>query len=256
MAFKRATQQPSKAPSDTIAPVLEAGGYPARLVQIVDLGLHPGSAQYPEPQFKIAFVFECLDEFLQDKEGKVLEDQPRTFSYEMSYNPDGYMSERSNIHKVMTALDGFNKDLIDLLGTPCNISLVVQPGKKDPTKKYNKVTGIQAMRARDAEKAASLIGEPLFFSLDSDATKEDFEKTSTRGGDYSHQSMIKRAMNLHEDAPQLAAALGIEKPETTDHGNAKAEEKAVNAEVDATEAAMANLGGSVPADDQDEDPFK
>jgi hypothetical protein len=217
--FDQATDKPAgNAGPKMEAPLLEAGGYPARLSRIVDLGEQPGSKDYPEPQLKMALVFECLDEFMCDEEGKELPDVPREFDYEISYNADGYMSERSNIHKVMTALSGFGKPLQTLLGTPCTISLIQKGTKKDATKKYNKVTGVTSMRPKDAEKADPLKGETLFFSLDTSATKEMFDKLSTRGGEYSQQNKIKTALNLHKEAPQLADALGVEKPPVVDHG--------------------------------------
>ena len=104
MAFKKATQATS---NKTKAPVLQNGGYPARLVQIVDLGMQPGSQMYPDPSLMMDFRFELLDEFMQDEDGKELLDQPRLLSYECSYNADGYMGERSKIFKVMVATNAF-----------------------------------------------------------------------------------------------------------------------------------------------------
>ena len=212
--FTQATESSNGGNSQKMeAPLLTAGGYPARLREIVDLGLQPGSRDFPEPQLKMSLVFECLDEFMRDEEGKELLDEPRVFDYEISYNSDGYMSERSNIFKVMQALGGFAKPLQELLGTPCTISLIQKSTKADASKKYNKVTGVTAMREKDAEKAEPLKGETFFFSLDANATKEQFEELSKRGGQFSQQAKIKQSLSLHKDAPQLAAALGVERPE-------------------------------------------
>ena len=211
--FEQATEQSKNPGVKMDAPLLADGGYPARLLRIVDLGEQPGTAQFPTPAYKLSFVFECLDEFMVDEDGKELEDVPREFEYEVSYNTDGYMSSKSTIHKVMTALNGFGKPLQSLLGTACTISLVQKATKSDATKMYNKVTGVMAMRAKDAERYGPLKMKPFVFSLDANATKEQFEELSKRGGQFSQQAKIKQSLSLHKDAPQLAAALGVERPE-------------------------------------------
>ena len=254
--FNQATESSNGGNSQKMeAPLLTAGGYPARLREIVDLGLQPGSRDYPEPQLKMSLVFECLDEFMRDEEGKELLNEPRVFDYEISYNSDGYMSERSNIFKVMQALGGFAKPLQDLVGTPCTISLIQKSTKADASKKYNKVTGVTAMREKDAEKAEPLKGETFFFSLDSSATKEMFEKTSKRGGDYSQQTKIKTSLSIWKDAPQLAEALGLEKPAVVDETEPQEGDvdPAVLSDVEATEAV---LGGVPEAEGENsDDPF-
>lgn len=256
--FDQATDKPAGGSGVKMdAPLLENGGYPARLLRIVDLGEQPGSQQYPNPAYKMALVFECLDEFMRDEEGKELEDQPRIFDYEVSYNLDGYMSEKSSIHKVMKALDGFGVGMHTLLGKPCTISLTQQTGKKDPSKSYNKITGVTAMRAKDAERYGPLQLESYIFNLDASATKEQFDKLSTRGGEYSQQSKIKGSLSLHKDAPQLAEALGVVKhevalPEADLDTPVVSEEEILKQEAD-LEAAM---GGAVtPAIDEADDPF-
>lgn len=254
--FVQATDKPAGGNGQKMeAPLLGAGGYPARLRAIVDLGKQPGSQQYPEPQLKMALVFECLDEFMKDEEGKELTDVPREFDYEISYNADGFMSERSNIHKVMTALNGFGKPLQELLGTPVTISLIQKGTKADASKKYNKVTGVAAMRDKDAEKAEPLKGEKFFFSLDGTATMEQFAKISDRGGEYSQQNKIKTSMDLWKDAPQLAEALGVAKPPVVDHSGGEAA-SADAADFTQSDAELdAAMGGAAPAADVTDDPF-
>ncbi|UOT58022.1 hypothetical protein PP651_gp57 [Aeromonas phage ZPAH14] len=256
--FVQATDKPAGGSGVKMdAPLLENGGYPARLLRIVDLGEQPGSQQYPNPAYKMALVFECLDEFMHDEEGKELEDQPRIFDYEVSYNLDGYMSEKSSIHKVMKALDGFGVGMDTLLGKACTISLIQKATKSDATKLYNKVTGVTAMRSKDAERYGPLQLESYIFNLDASATKEAFEKLSTRGGEYSQQSKIKASLSLHKDAPQLAEALGIEKLAVPENkapvDDVPSAEELAQSDAD-LEAAM---GGAVPAEPvgEEDDPF-
>lgn len=219
--FEQATKQSAGNGSSVKmeAPLLEAGGYPARLIRLVDLGLQPGSKQYPEPQYKMAFVFECLDEFMVDEDGKEIQDQPRIFDYEVSYNTDGFMGDRSNIYKVIDALDGFEVPLADLLGKICNINLIEKSTRADADKKYNKITGVGTMRAKDAAKyeGSEPQSEMWLFSLSKNPTKEDFEKQSKRGGQYSHQEKIKANLELWTNNEELATSLGLEKPPVVDH---------------------------------------
>ncbi|ARM70559.1 hypothetical protein HOR75_gp33 [Shewanella phage SppYZU05] len=243
--FDQATQQSSQPKAD--APLLEVGGYPARLLRIVDLGLQPGSTKFPEPKHEMSLVFECLDEFMRDEDGAELHDQPRTFEFTMTYNTDGYMSPKSTIYKVMDALNGFNKPLSALLGTVCSISLIQKATKADATKKYNTISGVAAMREKDAARYTDpLVGEAFLFSLDASATEEMFNKLSTRGGEYSQQAKIKASLSLHDEAPQLAEALKVERrelPPTT------------NGEPVPEQQAPESTGGAVPETDE-ADPFE
>ena len=236
------------------APLLVPGGYPAVLIRIVDLGLQPGSKQYPDPQYKLALVFECLDEFMVDENGKELLDVPREFDYEISYNADGYMSPKSKIHGVMTALDGFDKPLKDLLGSVCTIALVTKATKADATKKYNAITGVTAMREKDrAQYTGPFKLEQWMFSLDETVTKEEFDKQSSRGAQYSQQSKIKQALNLLKDAPQLAAALGVTALPDVPEAGAPSDEDLAKSDAEVETA----LGGGIPpeADEAEVDPF-
>jgi len=58
---------------------LPAASYPARLVQVIDLGVHiehfKGEAKDPRDQMQL--VWEMTDEFLLDEEGNEVEDKPR-----------------------------------------------------------------------------------------------------------------------------------------------------------------------------------
>jgi len=203
--FKKATKQAQGGGGgvETVSPILTPGSYPARVVQIVDLGMQPGSTMYPEPKLKMEMRFELLDEFLQDKEGNELESKPRWFSYELTYNADGYMGERSNIYKVFDALNGFDKDIEDLLGTPCMVA-IAKGLKQDGKTEKNKVTGVAAMRSKDAEKAEPLKNDPLYFSL-MNPDMEVWKKLSSKG-QYSQQTKIKNSLELH--LTPLAALLG------------------------------------------------
>lgn len=215
MAFRKATKQSSRKGSgvEMSAPLLEDGGYPARLIQIFDLGEQKGSAMYPDPKFQLEMRFELLDEFMLDKEGKELEAEPRVLSYIVSYQPDGFMGDRSNIYKVMTALDGFEKELVELLDTPCNVNVVQYKKRKlvneenpqAPENFGNKITVVGGMREKDRVKAAPSVKEKLFFDMD-EPDLSVFEKMPS-GRPFTAQEKIKNALNFNGSGIQ--ALLGI-----------------------------------------------
>jgi len=193
--FKRATKTSQGGSGvEMSAPILDPGSYPARVVQIIDLGMQPGSTMYPEPKLKMEFRFELLDEFMVDKEGAELDSKPRWFSYELTYNADGYMGDRSNIYKVFDALGGFEKDLPELLNTPCMLS-IAKALKADGKTEKNKITGVAAMREKDKATAVELKNPTLYFSM-MDPDMEAWAKLSSKG-QYSQQNKIKTSLELH-----------------------------------------------------------
>jgi len=241
------------------APLLDEGGYPAILYQIVDLGLQPGSQQYPEEQYKMAFNFECLDEFMLDDDGKELLDTPRTFDYEVSYNPDGFMGERSNIHKVMTAMEGFDKDLEDILyeGTILTVNLKQQQPLDKKKDMYNKVTGVVKMREKDLKKHSkdSAILPQMFFELNGAPTKEMWEQVSKRGGKYSHQSKIQNCLELWSEHKTFATEIiGLTQPEQVVVENGQGS-GAVESEESGIDTSVEAKGTIPPVDTATDDPY-
>lgn len=249
MAFKRATKQSSGGTTTKMtAPLLEAGGYPARLLQIVDLGMQPGSNIYPEPQLKLEFRFELLDEFMLDEDGKELSEEPRLFSYEVSYNADGYMGDRSNIYKLMDAFeDGFNKDLPDLLGEAVNVTIVKYIKNNKEKDEANKITSVTPMREKDKVKAGPLLGKTLYFDLE-EPDLETFNRLTHRG-EWSQQAKIKKGLAIFESP--LAEMLGLKHEEVPATTSSEPEE-----EEDKDEPGVSAAGGTTPVEGEPEvDPF-
>lgn len=238
--FTAPTEQSSKAPS--IAPLLEAGGYPARVARIIDLGKQPGSQNFPEPQYKMLITFELLDEFMKEvgedgnpimvqdpdeDEGVLMQkdllDKPRWFDFEFSYNPDGYMGENSHLYKFMKAVDAFAvpanpeqgiagheaKQLIDLLGEPLTVTLIQKATKsgKNAGKLGNRISAFSPMKSKDKKSARPLVNETVFFNLgEPDVTV--FAKLP--GGDNPYAIKNRILSNLEFNGSALQKALGQE----------------------------------------------
>ena len=67
-------------------PPLEPGTYPARLIQVLDLGLQlqrPFQGQEKPPAHEIMLTYECADAFLLNEDGEEMKDKPRWISESM-----------------------------------------------------------------------------------------------------------------------------------------------------------------------------
>lgn len=148
-------------------PLIDAGTYPARLVQIIDLGLQAQRAYQGKekpPANEIMLIYELVDTFMVDKDGNELEDKPRWISETLPlYSID---QEKAKSTQRYFALDPSGEDGGDFsqqIGKPCNVTLV-QNAKGE--KIYINVAGISAMRDRDAKKCPDLVNDPKVFDLD------------------------------------------------------------------------------------------
>ncbi|HEI0612391.1 TPA: hypothetical protein SIF59_004274 [Escherichia coli] len=237
--FDVATQASNKAPS--LAPLLEAAGYPARVCRIIDLGKQPGSAQYPEPQYKMRVTFELLDEFMKEtledgtlvmvqdpdeEEGvmmaKNLEDKPRWFDFDFTYNADGFMGDNSHIARFMKAVDALEvkpnleqgiqghpaKPLNTLLGEPLVVGIVTytkSAKSKNAGQIANKIATFSAMKSKDKKAAKPLVNPTLFFNLGA-PDLEAFNKLQGGDSPYAVKNLILN--NLDFDGSELQKLLG------------------------------------------------
>ena len=148
-------------------PLLDAGVYPARLVQILDLGLQPQRAYQGKdkpPAHEISLTYELVDAFCVDENGKELEDKPRWISETLPlYSID---QDKAKSTKRYFALDPKGVDAGDFslqIGKPINVTLVQNPVGD---KVYINVANIAAMRERDAVKCPELVNPPKVLDLD------------------------------------------------------------------------------------------
>lgn len=151
-------------------PTLEAGVYPGRLVQIIDLGLQPQRAFKQEPKApaqEVMFTYELSDAFMLDEEGKELEDKPRWISETLPFY--GLYADRAKSTqriKAMDPNDDYKGDVSRCIATPLNITITISPNAKNPDKPYENVANVAGMRPRDAAKLPELKNPPKVFDLD------------------------------------------------------------------------------------------
>lgn len=187
-------------------PILDAGTYPARVVQIVDLGLQaqrPYQGKEKPPANEIMLTYELSDEFMVDEDGKELPDKPRWVSEIIPLH--SLKAEGAKSTKRYLALDpkqDFGGDFSQCAGIPTNVTLVNnQVGEKN----YTNVVGITAMRAKDAQKAPELINPSKVFDLD----KPDM----TVFGSLPEWVQDKIKKNLNFQGSPLQQLLGGKAPE-------------------------------------------
>lgn len=149
-------------------PELEAGVYPARVVQIIDFGLQPQRAYQGKekpPAYEIQVTYELVDVFMVDEEGNELEDKPRWISETFPiYSLEADMAKSTKRYNALDPDCVHDGDFSLLLDTPCNVTLVIN---KKGDKVYTNVASVGAMRPRDAAKCPDLVNEAKFFDLDS-----------------------------------------------------------------------------------------
>lgn len=200
--------------SGTVAPALEPGTYPARLVQIIVLGTQPQrpyQGQPRDPAEDIRFTYELVDEFLQDEDGNDLEDKPRWVSEDIRFSD----SEKSNCTKRYKAFDPENKDDKDWekqITKPCMVTLnQYQSGKPGEKVTRNGVVSVVAMRAKDAEKCPELVNDPKVFNI----YEPDLEILG------SLPQWLQDKIRL---APEFSGEKNSEDPEDEENGNTSDDE--------------------------------
>lgn len=222
---------------------LEAGTYPARLVQIIDFGIQPQrpiKGEEKPPAHKIQFTYELLDEFCVDEKGEIEEDRPRWLSETFAFRSlESDLATSTKRYKALDPSDAHDGDFTMLVGTPCIITVVNNAGTgKNAGKVFNNIGNVSTMRPKDAAKAPELVNESKVFVLD----EPDMEiflsfpqwiQDKIKGNLKYEGSTLQEALEAHQKGP---------KPE----GNTKPRGKvkdAVEEPVEALDEAGADEGG-------------
>lgn len=146
---------------------LDPGSYPARLVQIIDLGLQPqrpyqGKDKPPMPEIMLAY--ELVDVFMKDEDGKELEDKPRWISETIPFHNLRAEKAKSTIrYYSFDPNEEFEGDFTKLIGMPITVTVI---NNKVGEKVYDNVGTTSAMRAKDAAKCPDLVNPAKVFTLD------------------------------------------------------------------------------------------
>lgn len=147
-------------------PSLEAGTYPARLVQVIDLGLQPQrpyQGQPKPPKHCIQTTYELVDEFMLDENGEPDESRPLWVYEDLPMNP--LTSDLAKSTKRYEALDpdhNHEGDWSELIGEAVNVTIVIN---KKGDKEYQNIASTATMRAKDKDRIPELKNESKIFAL-------------------------------------------------------------------------------------------
>lgn len=191
-------------------PLLEAGGYPARVVQIIDLGLQeqaPWQGKPKPPVNEIQITYELLDEFCIDEEGNVLEDKPRWISETVPLrNLKQDKAKSTQRYYAIDPEEGCGGDFSQLVEYPVTVNLVQNPGKgKNKGRTFINVESLSTMRAKEREKAPELQNPTRVFLLE-EPDKEVFESLP----EFIREKIME---NLEYNGSKLQELLGEEPTE-------------------------------------------
>lgn len=147
-------------------PPMEAGTYPARLVQIIDLGIQPQEFKGEEkaPKNELMTTYEFLDEFLPDDEGNPNEEKPRWLSETFALNNLDSEKAKSTVrYYALDPNEEHDGEWPELIETPAMVTVVQW---KKGEKEGNNIASTSAMRSKDAAKAPPLVNPPKVFLMD------------------------------------------------------------------------------------------
>lgn len=151
---------------------IAVGGYPARLVQVLDLGVQkqrPWKGESKLPCQEIMLTYELVDEFMKEEEsGEDILDKPRWISETIPFRNLSVELATSTKRYIALDPDGvFEGDFTALVGTACDVLVTQNEGKGvNAGRVYNNIGGINTMRAKDAKRCEPLVNPPKVFILD------------------------------------------------------------------------------------------
>ena len=133
---------------------MEAGTYPARVVQVIDFGVQEQRAYQgavKPPAQTIYQTYEFLDEFCKDENGEDLEDKPRWLSEQFPlHSLEADLAKSTKRYYALDPDENFGGDFTLLVGSPCMVT-INQYESKGETK--NGVSSVAPMRPKEAAKA-------------------------------------------------------------------------------------------------------
>ena len=137
---------------------LETGSYPARLVQLIILGVQkqrPYKGEEKPPKLEARLTYEILDEFLKDDKGEDQEDKPLWINERLAFmSMSQDLAKSTKRYYAIDPDDTADGDWAKLLGKACIVNVVQSKGSDDRI--YANVGSVSTMRAKEAAKAPEL----------------------------------------------------------------------------------------------------
>lgn len=160
---------------------MDAGTYPARIVQVLDMGVQeqqPFKGEPKPPVQELMVTYEFADEFIKDEDGNDVEDKPRWLSETFAlYSLQSDLAKSTKRYYAIDPECEADGDWTILTGRPVMVTVVNNPGKgKNAGKVFNNIASISAMRKKEADKLPELKNPAKVLDLD-DADTADIMLT-------------------------------------------------------------------------------
>jgi len=185
---------------------LEPGSYPARVVQVIDLGVQeqqPYKGEPKPPAQELMVTYELTDEFIKDEDGNDIEDKPRWLSENfVLHNLESDLAKSTKRYYAIDPECNEDGDWTKLVGMPVMVTLVRNPGKgKNAGRTFNNIASTSVMRKKEADKLPELVNDAKVFDQD-DLSTADIMLTFS---DYV-QKLIKAGLEWEGSAMANAVA--------------------------------------------------
>jgi hypothetical protein len=158
---------PSPSGGGVEQPLLAVGGYPGRVVQIIDLGVQPQKpwkGKEKPPAHMMMVTYEFADEFCVDEDGKELEDKPRWLSEDFAlFSLDSDLATSTKRYRVFDPEEKFEGEFTLCLEAPV---LITVTHNKKGDKTYTNVGDIGPLRPKEIDKLPPLVNPSRCFLLD------------------------------------------------------------------------------------------
>lgn len=148
-------------------PNIEPGTYPARLVQVLDLGMQPQrpfQGQEKAPARELMLTYELVDCFMVDENGDDIEEKPRWVSESFPFH--SLASDKAKSTKRYLSFDPqleHEGDFSQLIGAAINVTIV---NNAVGDKVYDNIASTSPMRPKDVAKCPELKNPTKMFDLE------------------------------------------------------------------------------------------
>ena len=174
-----------------------AGNHRARVVSLIDMGVHNNffdSTKPPKP--KVSVTYELLDEFMDDEETKPFW-VSETFALS---HPKADLGTSTKRMKAIDPANELNFDISKIVGLPCTVTVVHEPKKDNPSESRIKISNVTPAMKMKGMTMPELVNAPRLFLLATpdlevfnglpDWMKEDIKKNNNYQG-----SPLQAALN-------------------------------------------------------------
>jgi hypothetical protein len=148
---------------------LEPKQYPARVVQVIDLGLQPQRAfqgKDKPPHQTIQITYELSHEFMLDEDGNPDAAKPRWIHEDFPFhNLENDKARSSKRYKAIDPSGSLDGDFTQMAGMPCQVMMTKVPDKKNEGFFKNYVGDVSSAAEMPGYTQPELVNPSKIFSL-------------------------------------------------------------------------------------------